>query len=190
MPIDTLLAYVGVYDSVADAEADYQLIKDLHRDAGLIDAYDAAVVERREAGKTKIVKKHETPTQRGRCSGWRSRARDRSDRGAVSVRGRRWGLLAGTAVGGAILSAVAGQAAAGMSATTSRNSQAVTQAPSPNPTRWRGAPRSRSATDAVVSGDVDEAPVWTGRPGVLLRPARGGSAVAGRRGASPRQGSA
>jgi hypothetical protein len=29
MPIDTLLAYVGVYDSVADAEADYQLVKDL-----------------------------------------------------------------------------------------------------------------------------------------------------------------
>ena len=48
MPIDTLLAYVGVYDSVADAEADYQLVKDLHRDADLIDAYDAAVVERRK----------------------------------------------------------------------------------------------------------------------------------------------
>jgi hypothetical protein len=30
------------------------------RDAGLVDAYDAAVVERRERGKTKIVKKHET----------------------------------------------------------------------------------------------------------------------------------
>jgi hypothetical protein len=53
MPIDTLLVYVGVYDSVADADADSHLIKDLHGDAGLIDAYDAAVVERREAGKTK-----------------------------------------------------------------------------------------------------------------------------------------
>jgi uncharacterized membrane protein len=65
MAIDTLLAYVGVYDSVADAEADYQLVKDLHSEAGLIDAYDAAVVERRERGKTKIVKKHETPTRAG-----------------------------------------------------------------------------------------------------------------------------
>src|SRR4051812_48209358 len=65
MPIDTLMVYVGIYGSVADAEADYQLVKDLHTDAGLIDAYDAAVIERREGGKTKIVKKHETPTRAG-----------------------------------------------------------------------------------------------------------------------------
>ena len=31
----------------------------------LIDAYDAAVVERRDDGKTKIVRKHETPTRVG-----------------------------------------------------------------------------------------------------------------------------
>jgi hypothetical protein len=30
MAIDTLLAYVGLYDNVADADADYQLVKDLH----------------------------------------------------------------------------------------------------------------------------------------------------------------
>jgi hypothetical protein len=38
MAIDTLMVYVGVDDSVADAEADYQLVKDLHTEAGLIDA--------------------------------------------------------------------------------------------------------------------------------------------------------
>ena len=65
MAIDTLIAYVGVYDSVADAEADYDLVKDLHVEAGLIDAYDAAVVERRDDGKVKITKKHETPTRAG-----------------------------------------------------------------------------------------------------------------------------
>ena len=54
----------GVYDSVGDAEADYQRVKDLHAEAGLIDAYDAAVIERREDGKPKVVKKHETPTPR------------------------------------------------------------------------------------------------------------------------------
>src|SRR2546423_201201 len=59
MAIDTLIAYVGVYDSVADAEADYQLVKELHTEAGLIDGYDAAVVEHNDAGQTKIVKKHE-----------------------------------------------------------------------------------------------------------------------------------
>ncbi|MGK2937636.1 MAG: hypothetical protein ACSLFR_07505 [Solirubrobacteraceae bacterium] len=67
MPIDTLMAYAAVYDRVEDAERDYDLVKELHTEAGLIDAYDAydaAIVERREDGKVKIVKKHETPTRR------------------------------------------------------------------------------------------------------------------------------
>lgn len=55
MAIDTFMAYVGVYGDVADAEADYQAIKDLHNEAGLMDAYDAAVFERREDGKVKIT---------------------------------------------------------------------------------------------------------------------------------------
>ena len=65
MAVDTFMVYVGVYPDVAAAEADYYLVKDLHTKAGLIDAYDAAVVERRADGKTKIVKKHETPTRVG-----------------------------------------------------------------------------------------------------------------------------
>ena len=44
MPIDTFIAYVGVYDSAAAADADYELVKDLHTKEGLIDAYDAAVI--------------------------------------------------------------------------------------------------------------------------------------------------
>jgi hypothetical protein len=60
MAVDTFVAYVGVYPDVADAEADYQLVKDLHTEAGLIDAYDAAVVERRADGKVRITRKHET----------------------------------------------------------------------------------------------------------------------------------
>src|SRR6201993_2748726 len=65
MAVDTFLAYVGVYDNPADADADYEAVKDLHTKAGLIDAYDAAVVERRADGKVKITKKHETPTRVG-----------------------------------------------------------------------------------------------------------------------------
>ncbi len=64
MAVDTFLAYVGVYDDAAGADADYQAVKDLHTKAGLIDAYDAAVIERRADGKVKITKKHETPTRR------------------------------------------------------------------------------------------------------------------------------
>lgn len=65
MAADMFLTYVGVYDSVEDAKADYQAVHDLHVKAGLIDAYDAAVIERKENGKVKIVKKHETPTRVG-----------------------------------------------------------------------------------------------------------------------------
>ena len=65
MAIDTLIAFVGVYDDVEDAQADYRLVHDLHTEAGLIDGYDAAVIERRDDGKVKIVKKHETPTRVG-----------------------------------------------------------------------------------------------------------------------------
>jgi hypothetical protein len=47
MAVDTFIAYVGGYPSVADAEADYELVMDLHTEAGLIDADDAALIERR-----------------------------------------------------------------------------------------------------------------------------------------------
>src|SRR5712691_3706184 len=65
MAVDTFMAYVGVYDTVGDADADYQLVKDLHTKANLIDAYDAAVIERRADGNVKITRKHETPTRAG-----------------------------------------------------------------------------------------------------------------------------
>ncbi len=65
MAVDTFVAYIGVYPSVEDAEADYQLVKDLHTKAGMLDAYDAAVIEKREDGKVRITKKHETPTRVG-----------------------------------------------------------------------------------------------------------------------------
>ena len=115
MPIDTLIAYVGVYDGLADAEADYQLVKELHTEAGLIDAYDAAVVERREDGKTKIVKKHETPTRVGGVLGGGIGLATGLAVALFPFAAVGGGLLAATAGGGAILGAVAGHAAAGMS---------------------------------------------------------------------------
>jgi uncharacterized membrane protein len=115
MPIDTLIAYVGVYGNVADAEADYELVKDLHSEADLIDAYDAAVIERREGGKTKIVKKHETPTRVGGVMGGGVGLATGLVVALFPFAAVGGGLLAGTAAGGAILGAVAGHAAAGMS---------------------------------------------------------------------------
>src|SRR3989440_7946635 len=115
MAIDTLIAYVGVYDSVADAEADYQLVKDLHVQAGLIDSYDAAVIERRDHGKTKIVKKHETPTRVGGVLGGGVGLATGLVGALFPFAAVGGGLLVGTTAGGALLGAVAGHAAAGMS---------------------------------------------------------------------------
>jgi uncharacterized membrane protein len=115
MAIDTLMVYVGIYDRVEDAEADYQLVKDLHTEEDLIDAYDAAVIERREGGKTKITKKHETPTRVGGVLGGGMGLATGLVVALFPFAAIGGGLLAGTAAGGAILGAVAGHAAAGMS---------------------------------------------------------------------------
>ena len=115
MAIDTLMAYVGIYDSLADAEADYELVKELHRDAGVIDAYDAAVIERRDGGKTKIVKKHETPTRVGGVLDGGMGLATGLVVALFPFAAVGGGLLVGTSAVGAILGAVAGHAAAGMS---------------------------------------------------------------------------
>jgi uncharacterized membrane protein len=115
MPYDTLMVYVGVYARVEDAEADYQLVKDLHTDADLIDAYDAAVIERRDGGKTKIVKRHETPTRVGGVLGGGMGLATGVVVALFPFAAVGGGLLVGTTAGGAILGAVAGHAAAGMS---------------------------------------------------------------------------
>jgi uncharacterized membrane protein len=115
MPVDTFMAYVGVYPNVADAEADYELVKDLHTEAGLIDAYDAAVIERRSDGKVKITKKHETPTRVGGVLGGGVGLATGLVVALFPFAAIGGGLLAATAAGGAVLGAVAGHAAAGMS---------------------------------------------------------------------------
>jgi uncharacterized membrane protein len=115
MAIDTLLVFVGVYPNVDDAKADYQLVHDLHVEVNLIDAYDAAVIERREGGKTKIVKKHETPTRVGGVLGGGLGLATGLVVALFPFAAIGGGLLVGTAAGGAILGAVAGHAAAGMS---------------------------------------------------------------------------
>ena len=115
MAVDTFMAYVGVYPDVADADADYELVKDLHTEAGLIDAYDAAVIERRADGKVKITRKHETPTRVGGVLGGGVGLATGLVIALFPFAGIGAGLLAATTAGGAVLGAVAGHAAAGMS---------------------------------------------------------------------------
>ena len=115
MPVDTLLVYCGVYSDVADAQADYDLIKELHTEANLIDAYDAAVIERDHKGKVKIVKKHETPTRVGGVLGGGIGLATGLVIVLFPAAAIGGGLLLGTTGAGAILGSLAGHAAAGMS---------------------------------------------------------------------------
>jgi uncharacterized membrane protein len=113
--IDTFIAIVGVYPSVDVAEDDYQTIKDLHTDAGLMDAYDAAVVEKREDGKVRITKKHETPTRVGGVLGGGVGLATGLVCALFPFAAIGGGMLLGTTGAGALLGAVTGHAAGGMS---------------------------------------------------------------------------
>jgi uncharacterized membrane protein len=115
MAIDTLFVYCGVYGEVADALEDYDLIKDLHTEANLIDAYDAAVIECDRKGKVKIVKKHETPTRVGGVLGGGVGLATGLVIVLFPAAAIGGGLLLGTTGAGALLGALAGHAAAGMS---------------------------------------------------------------------------
>ncbi len=115
MPFDTLFVYSGVYGNVEDALADYDAVHALHTKAGLIDAYDAAVVERKSDGKVKIVKKHETPTRVGGVLGGGAGLATGLVIALFPAAAIGGGLLLATGGGGALLGSLAGHAAAGMS---------------------------------------------------------------------------
>jgi uncharacterized membrane protein len=115
MPFDTLFAYIGVYSNVDDALADYRAVHALQTDAGLIDAYDAAVVEHKPNGKVKIVKAHETPTRVGGVLGGGVGLATGLAIALFPAAAIGGGLLLATGAGGAALGAIAGHAAAGMS---------------------------------------------------------------------------
>jgi uncharacterized membrane protein len=115
MAVDTFIAYVGIYADLESAESDYQAVHDLHTKENLIDAYDAAVVHKREDGKVKIARKHETPTRVGGVLGGGAGLATGLVVALFPFAAVGGGLLAATTAGGAVLGAVAGHAAAGMS---------------------------------------------------------------------------
>jgi uncharacterized membrane protein len=115
MALDTLIVVAGVYPDLESAETDYEVVKDLHREEGLMDAYDAAVIHRREDGKVKITRKHETPTRVGGVLGGGAGLATGLVVALFPFAAVGGGLLMATSAGGAILGAVAGHAAAGMS---------------------------------------------------------------------------
>src|SRR5690349_5837918 len=112
--LDTFAAFAATYRSLDDAEADYEAMKSLYYDEGLIDTFDAAVIAKDDKGKVKIVKKHEQPLRQGAWVGG----------GLGLATGLCVALFPAVALGaglawgagiGAGLGALAGHAAGGMS---------------------------------------------------------------------------
>jgi uncharacterized membrane protein len=66
MSDNPMFLYAGEYDSVEDAKADLEALKELHSEK-FVGTYDAAVLTKNDEGKVKVVDKIEKPTQHG---GW------------------------------------------------------------------------------------------------------------------------
>lgn len=102
---DTLLVLGASYDSVSDAEVDYEAVKAMYHNAGVGHDFDAAIVERGDDGKVKVARKHEEPTRHGAKMGLAF--------GALAAILPGIGLLAGAAVGAGV-GAVAGHMKGGI----------------------------------------------------------------------------
>ena len=102
---DTLVVLGASYDSVSDAEVDYEAVKALYYNAGVGHEFDAAVLERGADGKVKVSKKHEQSTRHGAWAGLAI--------GAAAAILPGIGLAVGAAAGAGI-GAVAGHIKGGM----------------------------------------------------------------------------
>ena len=102
---DTLIVLGASYDSVSDAEVDYEAVKALYANAGVGHEFDAAVLERGDDGKVKVADKHEASTRHGAWEGLAI--------GAVAAILPGIGLGVGMAVGAGI-GAVTGHIKGGM----------------------------------------------------------------------------
>ena len=103
---DTLMVLGSSYDSVSDAEVDYEAVKALYANAGVGHEFDAAILERGDDGKVKVAKKHEASTRHGAWTGLAI--------GALAAILPGIGLGVGAAVGAGI-GAVTGHIKGGMS---------------------------------------------------------------------------
>ncbi len=104
MASDGLILYLGIYDSQARAEQDFEELAELHR-SGRVGTYDAAIVEKDEHGGVKL-RKHEKPTQHAAWTGIAA--------GAVLGLLFPPSIVAGAAVGG-VAGGLAGHLWKGMS---------------------------------------------------------------------------
>jgi uncharacterized membrane protein len=114
MALDTFVLIASQYAMEEDALEDYDAVRAVYEDLGIIDTYDAAVVTKRSDGKVEIVKRVEEPTRQGAVAGLAVGLAV----GALVALFPAVAIGAGLAIGGAAgaaLGATAGHVAAGMS---------------------------------------------------------------------------
>jgi len=114
MALDTFTLIASQYALEEDALADYDAVRTLYTDLGIIDTYDAAVVSKDANGKVRIVTKVEEPTRQAAMGGLAIGLAV----GALVALFPAVALGAGLAIGGAsgaAIGATAGHVAAGMS---------------------------------------------------------------------------
>src|SRR6185437_10405414 len=99
---DTLLVMAASYDDLDEAEADYEAVKALYYDVKSSHDFDAAVIQRDEEGKVKVVKKHEQPTRHGVAHGMGLGLAIGAAAAIFPAIGLAGGLVAGGGAGGAI----------------------------------------------------------------------------------------
>ena len=111
---DTFIVFGAVYAGADGADLDYEAVKSLYYDWGVIDNFDAAIVTKRNDGKVKILRKHEQPTRKG---GWRDAGIGLATGAVIALfpaAAIGSGLLAATTGAGAAIGAVAGHVSKGM----------------------------------------------------------------------------
>ena len=67
--VDTVLVLAASYDSLEEAEADYEAVKALYKEVQTSHDFDAALIQRDDEGKVEVVRKHEQPTRHGAAKG-------------------------------------------------------------------------------------------------------------------------
>ncbi|MCI0365301.1 MAG: DUF1269 domain-containing protein [Phycisphaerales bacterium] len=111
--MDTYVVLASQYDTEAAALADYDAVRKLYTDLGIIDTYDAAVLTRRPDGKVEIVERVEEPTRHGAGAGLMVGLAVGVATALFPAVGLAAGLLGGGAIGAGV-GAVAGHVVGGM----------------------------------------------------------------------------
>jgi uncharacterized membrane protein len=113
MAFDSFVVIANQYDREADALADYDAVRKLYTELGIVDTYDAAVITRKADGKVDIVKRVEEPTRQLAATGLAVGLAVGAVVALFPAVGLAAGLLRGGAIGAAV-GAVAGHVAFGM----------------------------------------------------------------------------